>query len=274
LNATDQKAIDKFDTVIDGMEFNDRRKASEFILNKIPQWNGKVKIAKISANGHCGNINTRGGKVNIGEFALQSAENRPVQYHWKTLFHEYYHANMQGLDYSPAMFKGNWTKWEETATETSAFFMSDRAGINVATISPSYSDYLIETLPHLKQLDEFKDCVDMKDFGAKFMKYRFDPGSQTGDWTKLERQVATIPNKLTPKKMDKYFADNYLEHFKKNKERYTDMIMDSLQQTNKGPEIRRMISSGIDRGINSGTVTREIRMAMPIAYNDIGVVKP
>jgi hypothetical protein len=57
LKPEDQKSIQKFDQVIDGIEFGDRRKTSNFILSKIPGWNGKTKIAKLSgAWGHCASI--------------------------------------------------------------------------------------------------------------------------------------------------------------------------------------------------------------------------
>jgi hypothetical protein len=267
LTDADQKAVTRFDQIIDGIEFNDRRKTSDFILKQIPGWKGKIKIAKISANGHCSDITVPGGKVNIGEFALQSQEHRPIQYQWKTMFHEYFHANLNGLDYKPTMFKGSWTKWEESATECSAFFMSDRAGINIHTITPSYSDYLVETLPQLKQLPEFADCVDMRDFGARFMKYRYDPANANGDWTWLDQKAKGISiNK------DKYFNDHYKDHIMENLDEYTDMIVDHFQQDKTySDRLRQSVRTGLWDGCISGTVNREVRMALPIAMNRIGV---
>jgi hypothetical protein len=271
LSASDQKAIKKFDDVIDGIEFTDRRKTTKFILDSIPGHNMKIKIAKIQANGYVQPTIRGGTKIDISEFALQSQEHRPIQYQWKTMFHEFYHANMKGLDYKKStMFNAEWTKWEETATETSALFMSQRAGIDISTITPSYANYLNENIPRLKQLPEFQDCETLSDFGSVFMKYRFDPDHASADWTWLEDKVA-LDSK--PVNMNKYFVDHYKDHLIANKDRFVDMLFDSLQQQ-KSEGIRRMLSRGLDEGAQYGTVNREIGMILPVLMNEVGVKKP
>lgn len=265
-DASDQKSFDAFDQVIDGIELTDRRKASKHILASIPN-SIPVKIQKISANGWC-SMTVRGGKINIEDFVLQSLENRPIQYQWKTMFHEFYHANMNGLDKPKHGFDAEWTMWEETATECSAFFMSKRVGINIDNISPSYPEHLIETLPALKTLPEFADCVDMNDFGAKFMKYRFDPNHATASWEFLEKKIG---KKYVNK--DQYFVDHYKDHIANNVDRYVDMIFESLQQEKMSQEqvIKGMIKRGIETGIRTGKVNREIKMALPTAMNEVGI---
>lgn len=273
----DQIAFDEFDQVIDGIEYTDRRKSSKHILSSIPGANFNVRVAKIGANGHNSKITAPGGKVNIGEFALLNKDMRPEQYQWKTMYHEFFHAKLQGLDYNrSSMFNQAWTRWEETATESSAFFMMHRAGFDVSTIMPSYSEYLTNTLPVLKQLDEFKDCETMVDFGAKFMKYRFDPDHANGEWTWLVDKIKT-ENLNTTFDRNKYFADNYLDHLKGDLDKYTDMVFDLLQQPNKNSmetSIKSSIKNGLEKGIDTKTVNWEVEKAMPVIMNELGVKRP
>jgi hypothetical protein len=273
LQMFDESAIQSFDQAIDGLELNDRRKASAHLLKSVKGWKGKVKIGKINANGHCGDISFTRNKISIGEFALRNPDHRPVQYQWKTMFHEFYHANLTGLKPPPNGFDRVWTAWEETATECSAFFMSDRAGIDISKITPSYSEYLVTNLPRLKQLGPFKDCETMKDFGAKFMKYRFEPKKANSEWGWLFRQVRDNTKDFNT---DKYFRDHYLDHMAENLDEYTEMIFDSFQQDKSygGDYIKQNIRANLWDGITNGKANREIKMALPIAMNRIGVKTP
>ncbi|AQY55106.1 minor capsid protein [Geobacillus phage TP-84] len=277
LTEADLAAHKEFDKRIDGIEFADRRQTARFLLDQIPGGNQiKVSIRKIEANGHVGKFSVVGGKFIIGEYALLKDDPRPPQYRWKTVFHEYYHAQMHGMDYDDHFQRDNqeWTIWEETATECAAFFMAQRAGWNVSTILPSYSEYLIRTLPMLKQLPEYADCETMVDFGAKFMKYRFNEEHKTMEWRWLVRRVEQNADVFD---INEYFREHYLEHIKANKDRYADMIYDSLSQSNKFTHesvIRQMIKEGLESGIRFGTVNREIRLCLPVAMNELGVKKP
>lgn len=268
----DQNAFARFDQAIDGIEFTNRRSTSKFLMQSTPN-NPKVSLRMINANGQV-EMARRNGKIMINEYVLRSKDHRPVEYQWKTMFHEFYHANLHGLDFPSQGIDDVWTRWEETATETSAFFMSRRAGIDTSKIAPSYSNLLVETLPVLKQLDEFKDCDNMHDFGAKFMKYRFDQDKATGDWIPLLDRLsdAGIPPRFN---LDKYFKANYLDHVEQNKDRYVEMIFDSLQQDKTQSQmIKSMISKGLTKGIAEGKVNREVRMILPVAMNEIGVKIP
>lgn len=277
LAEADLAAHKEFEKRIDGIEFADRRQTARFLLDQIPGGNQiKASIRKINANGHVSQFNIVGGKFYIGEYALLKDDLRPPQYQWKTVFHEYFHANMHGLDYSDQIKRDNrtWTIWEETATECAAFFMAQRAGWDVGRIAPSYSDFLIQTLPRLKQLPEFKDCNTMVDFGARFMKYRFNPEYATMDWRFLDSRVEQYADDFD---VNEYMREHYLEHIKVNKDRYADMIFESLSQSDKFVNesiIRQMIKDGLESGIRFGTVNREIRLCLPIAMNELGVKKP
>jgi hypothetical protein len=272
--AVDQKAVNKFDQIIDGIEFADRRKTAKFLLDQIPG-SAKIKIAKIKANGHCGSIRAPGGKINIGEFALRSNDARPEPYQWKTMFHEFFHANMETLTYPDKGFNSVWTRWEETATECSAFFMSKRAGIDISGIVPSYGDHLVQTLPILKQTPEFADCETLEDFGAVFMKYRF--GSEaTADWQPFLQKVGQAKPKTMKHQgdLDEYFLLNYKDKVMDNLDRYTDMLFDTLQQPEKHNNVsgfKNMLKNGIITGTQQGRVNREIQMLMPVLFNEHGV---
>jgi hypothetical protein len=274
--AVEQKAIEKFDGFIDGIEFANRKKTAQFLLDQIPG-NAKLTVSKIKANGHCGKITVPGGRIKIGEFALRSNDVRPMEYKHKTMFHEFFHANMETLPYPAKGFDKVWTKWEETATECSAFFMTKRAGIDTSNIVPSYADHLVQTLPILKQTPEFADCETLEDFGAVFMKYRF--GSEaTADWQPFLQKVGQSKPKTMKHQgdLDEYFLLNYKDKVMDNLDRYTDMLFDTLQQAEKQYNVKRykdMIKNGLITGTQQGRVNREIQLLMPVLFNEYGVKK-
>jgi hypothetical protein len=272
--AVDQKAIEKFDKFIDGIEFANRRDTAQFLLDQIPG-SAKLKVAKITANGHCGQITLQGGRIKIGEFALRRNDVRPMEYKHKTMFHEFFHANMETLVYPEKGFDKTWTRWEETATECSAFFMTKRAGIDISNIVPSYPDHLVQTLPILKQTPEFADCETLEDFGAVFMKYRFG-SEKTADWQPFLQKVAQSKPKTIKHQgdLDEYFLLNYKDKVMDNLDRYTDMLFDTIQQPEKQfkeKQFKEMLRTGLITGTQQGRVNREIQMLMPVLFNEHGV---
>ncbi|AYP68819.1 minor capsid protein 2 [Bacillus phage vB_BpsM-61] len=275
MTKADKVAQKNFDKAIDGVEYINRRKTSQQLINSIPGNNMRVAVKKIGANGHVLPAVRSDGKITIKEFALRSNDVRPEQYQWKTMFHEFYHANLEGVDHSPGMFGANWTMWEETATETAALFMTRRAGFNVSDLSPSYAEHLVRTLPALKQLDEFKDANSLPDFGAKFMKYRFDPDHKTSSWTQYAEQLNAAVRDFDP---GEYFKTNYQQHLKSGDlDRYTNILFDSLQQADKLTNeslYKTMLKTGLQNAASTGNYTREAKMILPVLMNEIGVREP
>lgn len=268
----EQKALDRFDEVIDGIEFSDRRQTSRFLASKIGRGSDlKISVKKTDVgNGYCQFFESPDGRLGVSEYVLLKNDTRPDPYKHKTMFHEFYHLNAHGLDRPSGGLGAEWTKWEETATETAAFYMAKRAGVATDRIVPSYQQYLSTNLPRLKQLDEFKDCERLEDFGAVFMKYRFNPDTATAKWANLSRRVSST------KEVDmlSYYRQNYKDHAKQNIDRYEDMLFEALSQENKfelEPYIRPQIRKGLEDGILRDKPTREFVNILPVLYNEVGV---
>lgn len=163
---------------------------SELLANS-GQGHLNVAVKKINANGQVTFNTTRGTDIiNTVGFQINSQEKRSAAYQQKTIYHEFYHAQFNGLKMQDDRFmsQASWSSWEETATETSAHYMLQSKG-NTEMVIPSYANHLMKNLPVLKQLDEFADCDSIEDFGAVFMKYRFDDAHKTAEWSNLQTRI-------------------------------------------------------------------------------------
>ena len=139
-----------------------------------------IKALK-GANGSCVYY-THTGKIDLTEFNLLSTDNREKEYKIKTALHELFHASNDGLvhDFEVSSrqygveayhwtFK-DWTDLEETFTESAAHYLAREAGI--VDLQPSYSEKLVRNLPQLKQINMFKKCKTVEDFGEIMVQYR------------------------------------------------------------------------------------------------------
>jgi SPP1 gp7 family putative phage head morphogenesis protein len=148
------------------------------------------------------------------KFYLNSMKNKN-EYRYKTLFHEYFHARANGNPLYWEKEKPFHTEIEETATELAALYMTKKAGIKTDLI-PAYPKYLLYNLPKLKQMDEFKDCKNLSDFGMRFMKYRFGE-EKTWSWEKFKNKMDGT--KVAKKMGDNKYINEYIE-----KHKYTDWL--------------------------------------------------
>lgn len=199
LSPADQEAIKRFDELTKGIDYSKgRKKVARELLDRAGLNHVKVSVRKITSFGRVEYYDR--DTMHATDFILDSKDLRGEDEQFRTLFHEFYHVNYHGLkhDYKKKTFtkggdlltRAEWLRWEETATETAAHFMFHRAIGGRKTI-PSYSDYLMKTLPLLKQLDDFSDCVYVEDFGEKFMKYRFSSNPSV-KWKELHDQLAPL----------------------------------------------------------------------------------
>lgn len=280
LTDADKKAHADFDRIIDGIEFSDMKKTAQHLLDRSDRTNHLKSSVRsnIGASGMCKAVAMM-KKVHITDFILEKNQLKwiPEHHQNQTTFHEFYHANMNKLPMPHATgskygFAGpRWTSLEETATECSGIFMTDRAGWKYKGKCPAYSNYLIENLPRMKQLDEFKDCETLDEFGAVFLKYRFDPDHATADWEFMDKRLEGIPQV----KEKEYINKHYYQWIYDNKETVQKEIFDVLLQEKAGKEeqfydhIWQQVEKGIRVSPNPWS-----QMAVGLAFNTIGVKLP
>lgn len=142
--------------------YDNRRKLGRDILDVLELNDIPVSVKKIKPHGYC--AVTSGNNSNITEYVLNSGDVRNNNYKIKTAFHEAYHAKAKGMASDYFSVKKEWLQIEETFAESSCHYMVKELGIE-EEISPSYSEKLVEMLPRLKQLDQFKECNSIADFG-------------------------------------------------------------------------------------------------------------
>lgn len=155
------ESVDKFKK-LNVIDYESRRKLGRDILDALDLNDIPVSVRKIDAHGYC-SVN-HGNNSDITGYVLNSADMRNNNYKIKTAFHEAYHAKAKGMASDYFTNKKEWLQIEETFAESSCHFMVKHLGIT-EEISPSYPDKLVEMLPRLKQLDKFKDCSNISDFG-------------------------------------------------------------------------------------------------------------
>lgn len=208
----------------------------------------KVSIRQIDSNGFCkfSPEDLRHERIKIIEYTLDSKDIRPFEYKIKTALHEFYHANADGLkhDWNIIGYQA-WLDIEETATETAANFLLEKAGIK-QDIMLTYSEKLVKYLPKLKKLDEFKDCKTIKDFGRKFLKYRFSDEYRTAEWEGLFKQINNIDLDF------KNYANQYKDYVMQNKKEIVDVIYESLNNPVKKRFSESEFKSTIENSIDNG----------------------
>jgi hypothetical protein len=72
------------------------------------------------------------------------------------------------------------------------------------------------------------------------------------------------------KEIDKYFVTHYSQHISENLDQYAHAIAESTGNRMTDGLIMQ-IRDGLWDGVVNGKVNREIRLALPIAFNEIGV---
>ncbi|WP_339294350.1 phage minor capsid protein [Paenibacillus sp. FSL W7-1279] len=267
--SAESASIQRFESYIQGADTFYRKDFAELLLNKAGLGHISVSIDQnLNANGAC-MINFGGERADVSAYRLLRDDGRPFDYQTKTALHEFYHANMHGLKHDVYdLGMKEWLKLEETATETAAHFMADLVGVS-ENLAYSYSGYLVETLPKLKRLDEFSDAVTVKDFGRKFMKYRFDNDFKTAEWRPLKDQI----DKITIEMGDyaQYYKSYVFEHEDEIVKKIFDNISDSTKQFNRENYI-----TAIKNSLNAGWKNYDFSQpgftdSLIIAMNDVGV---
>lgn len=244
-SSPNNESIRTFGSYINGADLNDRRALAQTLLKKAGLDHIPVSIrSNIGANGFC-EIDFNSDTATVSSLVLSKNDGRSVEYQTKTALHEYYHANMHGSKHDfHDLGQTEWLKYEETATETAAHYMLDVAGVK-KDIAYSYSKNLVEVLPKLKRMDEFKDANTVKDFGKEFMKYRFDPNHKSASWQTLKEKSDKIDIDM----------DDYIQQYESfvfsNEDHIASMIYDNVSDGNKHSNKSAYLQA-IKRSMNDG----------------------
>ena len=192
-------------------EYTDRRKLGKDILKSLDLEDIKVGIRKIDANGYCTISRTNDGTAIVNDYVLNSTDKRNNNYKIKTAFHEAYHARGHKRATDMNLNSAAWTRIEETFAESSAHYVAKQMGIT-QEIAPSYAGHLISTLPRLKQLDNFKECSTIADFGKVAWNNRIAGGD--AKWLDLDKQLKAIEHNYIDYAVNNEYT-NYIRSHKK-----------------------------------------------------------
>jgi SPP1 gp7 family putative phage head morphogenesis protein len=228
----------------------------------------KVNRHKISAHGQC-QLSYSDPEIKILTFELNSEDLRSKEYQVKTMFHELFHAKSHDIkhDIGSISFR-DWAYLDDVFAEVTAHYMNKSIGIT-KEITPSYARHLIDTLPKLKKLPEFKSCNTIADFGKVAYNYRFSTNNNA-EWKSMWDAL----NKIDHNMID--YSKYYLDYITKNKDKLVDQLLENMPQysaykNNMIDDLTNAIDD-INNGFNiSGNRQMVFEQALIISMNRLGV---
>lgn len=259
--------IEKFKNVYEQWDGNSVKLfASKIIeLEKLPL---KVQRHKIQAYGQC-RLSFEGSKINILTFEINSSDLRSVEYQIKTIFHELFHAKSHGAihDIGKISFR-DWAYIDDVFAEVTSHYIIKSLGIS-KELTPSYASYLVEALPKLKKLPDFKDCHTIADFGKVVMKYRY-LDTPNAEWSSLFHTLENIEFDMIE------YSKQYVDYITANKKELVDKLLENMPQYS---EYKRNMLGELDAAINnikkgkslSGNEKMLFENALIISMNRLGV---
>lgn len=184
-----------------------------------------VEVIPLGYNGNSPVDTSRADISQVCHFdALQLKKDDPrsMEYRIKTAFHESYHVSLDGYEWDALDKKGmlisSWADLEDTFAESSAHYLTQEYGIG-KKLAPAYSDKLVRNLPRLKQLEEFKECNTIQDFGrVAFEKRKKGQNGVLKDLIKRMKQV----------ELPKGYQTQYFDYIRENKDELYKMIDESM----------------------------------------------
>lgn len=184
-----------------------------------------VEVIPLGYNGNSPVDTSRADISQVCHFdALQLKKDDPrsMEHRIKTAFHESYHVSLDGYEWDALDKKGmlisSWADLEDTFAESSAHYLTQEYGIG-KKLAPAYSDKLVRNLPRLKQLEEFKECNTIQDFGrVAFEKRKKGQNGVLKDLIKRMKQV----------ELPKGYQSQYFDYIRENKDELYKMIDESM----------------------------------------------
>lgn len=258
------ETVDKFKK-LNVTTYDSRRELGRDILDVLELNDIPVSVRKIDAHGYC-SLNY-GNNSDITEYVLNSKDIRNNNYKIKTAFHEAYHAKAKGMASDYFSIKKEWLQIEETFAESSCHFMVKQLGI-IEEISPSYPDKLVEMLPRLKQLEKFKDCNTIADFGEIAWVDRLSGVTPT--WANLYDECMKVKHDWQK------YSIQYFDYINSNVEDLVTKMLNNMPEYNnyKNQMIEdcKIAMKDIEDGaIVTGNEKMVIQNVLAITMNRLGV---
>ncbi|MHC1681378.1 MAG: hypothetical protein AB6733_00195 [Clostridiaceae bacterium] len=205
---------------LDVAAYTKRRDLGQDILNSLNIGHINVSVKSIAEHGYC-RFDFSGGISDVLEYTLNSKDIRGNTYQVKTAFHEAFHAKSNGMRSDYPSVKTKWLEVEETFAESSSHFMVKTLGID-EEISPSYAEKLVNMLPRLKQIDKYKDCSSISDFGEIAWADRLNDVHP--EWEGLYDECMKVSIDFNT------YAAQYIPYIESNKEVLVDLTLANMPQ--------------------------------------------
>lgn len=243
---------------LDVTRYTSRKQLGRDILDSLDLNNIPVSVRKISANGFCSFSNS--DTMDITEYVLNSNDYRNNNYKIKTALHEAFHAKSHGMKIDYFNIKKEWVHVEETLTESAAHYMVKQLGIN-QEIAPAYSDKLVDMLPRLKQLDKFKDCTKISDFGRIAWEDRLN---------RVEPMWAELYDESMKIKHDwKEYSKQYFEYISDNTE---DLINKMLENMPKVVDYKEQMIEECNSAMKSINERKKLEGNEPMILRNVLII--
>lgn len=207
---TNRDAINSISTMMDIMGINKQG------LKISPSVGGD------SAQGFCRVRDPHTRRLLFSEIAIKRRTPKSVHYVIKTIMHENAHLLSQGKKISEDSFtkKGEHEKYtfvDESITELIAMTLHSK--YSDTPLVPSYSKYLVNFIPKIIQLDEYKDCKTVYELGERFLKQRLEG---------TEPDALELNNRLARLKVDKEFYSQHHDYITENLDTIIERLVEYM----------------------------------------------
>lgn len=238
---------------LNATEYTNRKALGKDILKTLGLNDIPVHVKKIKDHGYCRITNNN----KVIEYTLNSGDLRGKEYQIKTSLHEAYHAKANNMNSDRLSIGKKWIQIEETFAESSAHYMAKEMGVN-KEIAPSYSSYLIDTLPRLKQLDKFKNCESIADFGKIAWQDRLNGVEPT--WEKLYNECMDVKHNW------KDYSKQYFSYIDENKEELVEKMLENMPNYK---EFKNSMVKDIDGAIKNLTYNNSLSSNQDMVLSNV-----
>ena len=257
------KAENAFDKVKDGLTLETKRRTfATKLMQNLGLEDVPISIKKSTAHGYCSIRTNVDGTSKITGYVLNSKDLRSSNHQLKTAFHEAYHAANNGrlTDMNKSGFgKMKWLDVEETFAETSSHYAVKELGFT-GKLAPSYAERLVNTLPRLKQIEKFKDCEFITDFGKIAWEDRLD--GQASEWLDLAKEMGAVDHDW-PK-----YGLQYKDYIEENKDALFDLMLGNMPQYDVD-YIRASMKNDLDNALKNTANGKRLEGNEGMIYSNI-----
>ena len=152
-----------------------------------------------------------------------------------------------------------WLDVEETFAETSSHYAVKELGFT-GKLAPSYAERLVNTLPRLKQIEKFKDCEFITDFGKIAWEDRLD--GQASEWLDLAKEMGAVDHDW-PK-----YGLQYKDYIEENKDALFDLMLGNMPQYDVD-YIRASMKNDLDNALKNTANGKRLEGNEGMIYSNI-----